>query len=71
MTKGSTELQQQKLKTVLEKLDDQNLVKSLEKCKFACKQTEWLGFNITSKGTTYLIKKTEAKNLSAPKTINK
>ena len=68
--KGSTELHQQKLKAVLDKLDEENLAISLEKCKFACKKIEWLGFNINSEGTTPLIKKTEAiEKLSAPKTF--
>ena len=70
VTKGSTELNQQKLKAVLERLDEENLAISLEKCKFACKQIEWLGFNITSEGTLPLINKTEAiEKLSAPKTF--
>ena len=70
VTKGSTELHQQKLKAVLDKLDEENLAIAVEKCKFACKQIEWLGFNINSEGTTPLIKKTEAiEKLSAPKTF--
>ena len=61
VTKGSTELHQQKLK-------EENLAISLEKCKFACKQIEWLGFNINSEGRTPLTKKTEAiEKLSLPK----
>ena len=67
VTKGSTELHQQKLKAVLDKLDEENLAISLEKCKFACKQIDWLGFNINSEGTTPLTKKTEAiEKLSPP-----
>ena len=66
VTKGSRVL----LKAVLDRLDEENLAISLEKYKFACKQIEWLGFNITSEGTTPLIKKTEAiEKLSAPKTF--
>ena len=60
VTKGNKELHQQKLKTVLEKLDEENLAILPEKCKFACKEIEWLGFNINSEGTAPLIKKTEA-----------
>ena len=60
VTMGFTELHQQELKAVLDKLDEENLAISLEKCKFACKQIEWLGFNINSDGTTPLTKKTEA-----------
>ena len=37
VTKGSTELHQQKLKAVLDKLDEEKLAILLEKCKFACK----------------------------------
>ena len=44
VTKGNKELHQQKLKAVLDKLDEENLAISLEKCKFACKEIEWLGF---------------------------
>ena len=70
VTKGSTELHQQKLKAVFDKLDEENLVISLEKAKFPCKQNEWLGFNINSDGTTLLIKKTEAiEKPSVPKTF--
>ena len=41
VTKGSLELHRQKLHSVLEKLDEENLAISLDKCKFACKQVEW------------------------------
>ena len=68
--KRSTELHQQKLKAVLKKLDRENLAISLEKCKFTCKQIKWLGFNITSEGTTPLIRKIEAiEKLSTRKTF--
>ena len=70
VSKGSTELDQQKLKAVLDRLDEENLAISLEKCKFACKQIERLGFNNNSEGKTPLTKKTEAiEKLSAPKTF--
>ena len=70
VTKGNKELHQQKLKAVLDKLDAENLAISLENCKFACKQIEWLGFKINSEGTAPLIKKTEAiEKLSPPKTF--
>ena len=70
VTKGNKELHQQKLKAVLDKLDEENLAISLEKCKFACKEIEWLRFKINSEGTTPLIKKTEAiEKLSPPKTF--
>ena len=57
--RGSTELHQQKLKAVLDRLDEENLAIPLEKCTFACKQIEWLGFSVNSEGTTPLIKKTD------------
>ena len=38
VTKGSVELDQQKLQTVLKILDDENLAISLDNFKFACKQ---------------------------------
>ena len=57
VTKGSTELHQQKLKAVLDRLDEENLAISLEKCMFVCKQIAWLGFSINSEGTAPLIKK--------------
>ena len=69
VTKGYLDLQKQKLQSVLKKLDEENLAISLYKCMFACKQVEWLGFNINSEGTKSLIRKTEAiEKLSPPKT---
>ena len=70
VTKGTLETHRQKLQTVLTKLDEENLAISLDKCKFAYKQVEWLGYTINSEGTKPLIKKTEAiKKLSPPKTF--
>ena len=51
VTKGTIETHRQKLKTVLKKFDEENLAISVDKCKFACKQVEWLGFTINSEGT--------------------
>ena len=42
VTKGSVEIHKQKLQTILGKLDGENFAISLDKCKFACKQAEWL-----------------------------
>ena len=51
-----------------QKLDEENLAISLDKCKFSCKQVEWLGFSVNSEGTKPLVKKTEAiEKLSPPK----
>ena len=70
VTKGTIETHRQKLQTVLTKLDEENLAISLDKCKFACKQVEWLGFTINSEGTKPLIQKTEAiEKLSRLKTF--
>ena len=60
VTKRNKELHQQILKAVLDKLDEENLAISLEKCKFTSKQIVWPGFNINSEGTTPLIEKLEA-----------
>ena len=70
VTKGSLDIHQQKLQTILEKIGAENLAKSLDKCKFACKQVEWLGYTINSECIKPLIKKTEAiEKLSPPKTL--
>ena len=67
VTKGSVESYRQ---TVLIKFDEVNLAIFLDKFKFACKQVEWLIFNIKIEGTKPLIKKTEAiEKLSTPKTF--
>ena len=51
-----------------QKLDEEKLAISLDKCKFSCKQVEWLGFSVNSEGTKPLVKKTEAiEKLSPPK----
>ena len=60
ITKGSLDTHKQKLQSVLRKLDEENLAISLDKCKFACNQVEWLGFTVNSEGTKPLVKKTEA-----------
>ena len=70
VTKGSVDKHKQKLQTILEKLDGENLAISLDKGKFRCKPVEWLGYTTNSKGTTPLIRKTEAiAKLSPPKTF--
>ena len=70
VTKGTLETHRQKLQTVQTKLDEENLAISLDKCKFACKQVEWLGYIINSEGTKPFTQKTEAiEKLSPPKTF--
>ena len=72
VTKRTLETHRQKLQTVLTKLDEENLAILLDKCKFACKQVEWLDYTINSEGTKPLIKKTEAiETLSPSKTFEK
>ena len=70
VTKETVESQRQKPQTVLTELGEENLAISFDKCKYACKQTEWLCFNLNREGSKPLIKKTEAiKKLSPPKTF--
>ena len=58
------------LQSVLKNLEEKNLAISLDKCKFACKQVEWLGFSVNGEGTKPLVKKTEAiEKLLPPKTF--
>ena len=72
VTKGSIEVHKQKLQTILERLEGENLAISLGKRKFACNQVEWLGYTIKSGGTTPLMRKTEAiEKFSPPKTFKK
>ena len=56
VTKLSVVLHQQKLQTVLTKLDKESLAIRLDKCKIACKQVEWLGFNKNSEEIKFLSK---------------
>ena len=70
VTKGTLETHRQKHQTVLTKLDEENHAILLDKCKFASKQVEWLGYTKNSEGTKPIIKKTEAiVKLSPPKTF--
>ena len=67
---GTKEQHMEKLKKVLDKLDQENMAISLNKCKFGCKEVEWLGFIINEYGTIPMHKKTEAiTNLQHPKTF--
>ena len=70
VTKGSLDVHKQMLQSKLKKLNEENLAKSLDKCKFACKQVEWLRFTVNSEGTKPFTRKTEAiEKLSPPKTF--
>ena len=68
--KGSLDTHKRNLQSVLKKLEEENLAISLDKCKFACKQVDWLGFSVNSEGKKPLVKKTEAiEKLLPPKTF--
>ena len=67
VTKGSIDIEKQKLQTILAKLDGEIFAISLDKCRFVCREVEWLRYSINSEGTTSLIRKTEAiEKLSPP-----
>ena len=70
ITKGALNEHENELDKILEKLDKENLAINLQKCEFGKNTIEWLGFKITSQGTTPLITKTEAiMKLEHPKTL--
>ena len=48
------------MKTVLRRADEKNLAISIDKCKSACIQIEWLGHIVDNEGIYPLITKTEA-----------
>ena len=57
---GTKEQHMDKLKEVLDKLDQENMAISVNKCKFGCKEVEWRGFVINEYGTITMHKKTDA-----------
>ena len=61
VTKGSKATNKKLFYKVLEKLNDENLGISLEKCNFAREQIVCLGYNISSEGATPLPQKTGEK----------
>ena len=68
---GTKEQLIEKLKRVLDKLDQENLATAVNKCKLGCKEVEWLGFVINEYGIIPMHKKTDAiENLQDPKTSN-
>ena len=70
ISQGTKDQHLEKLTRVLNKLDAKKMAISVDKCKFACKKVEWLGFVITEYGTTPMQKKTVAYiNLKHPKTF--
>ena len=67
---GTKEQLIEKLKIVLDKLDQENLGTAVNKCKLGCKEVEWLGFVINEYGTIPMHKKTDAiAKLQDPKTF--
>ena len=70
ITKGTIKEHEQELDKTLQKLDEEGLAISLQKCEFAKNKIEWLGFTITPSGITPLVTKTEAiMKLEHPKTL--
>ena len=67
---GTKEQHIEKLTRVLINLDAEKMAISVDKCKFGCKQVEWLGFVINEYGTTPMQEKTDANiNLKHSKTF--
>ena len=67
---GTKEQHIDKLKKVLDKLDQENMAISLNKCKFGFKEVEWLEFVINEYGTIPMHKKTDViTKLQHPKTF--
>ena len=60
----------EKLKRVLDKLDQENIAISVNKCKFGCNKVEWLSFVINELRTIPMHNKTDAiTKLQHPKTF--
>ena len=71
VTEGTIETHRQKLQTMLTKLDEENLAISLDKCKFACKQIEWLVSTSAVKEPNHLQRKLKRlNNYHLPKLSN-
>ena len=60
VTKGSKENHYKVVKTVLTKLNKANIRLKWEKCKFAQKEIEWLGYKLTQTGINPLNTKIQA-----------
>ena len=60
ITEGLVEEHKEILEKNLRRLDEEKFAISLDKCNFACKQIEWLGFHIDCERTTPLSRKTDA-----------
>ena len=71
ITERLVEKHMETLEKVLRRLDEENFAISLDKCKFACKQNEWLGFHIDCEKTTPLSRKRDAiEKFLHPKRLN-
>ena len=57
---GTKEQHIDKLTKVLDKLDAENMAISVDKCKFGCKEVEWMGFIINEYGKIPMKKKADA-----------
>ena len=69
-TKGKVKEHEETLDIILDRLNQEGLAISLQKCEFAKQKIEWLGFKITPQGVTSLITKTEAlQKLDTPKML--
>ena len=69
-TVGSEDEHKKLVTNVLKTLDDEGLAIQWEKCTFLTHNLEWLGFKIDAKGTTPLIRKSDAiRNLKEPSCI--
>ena len=53
----------EKRTVVLDKLNAENMAISVDKCKFGCKEVEWLRFVVNEYGTTLMQKKDAIINL--------
>ena len=54
ITKGLIDEYRNTLQKILQKLDEEYLAISTDKCKLACKLIEWIGYHIDSESPTPL-----------------
>ena len=71
VTKGSKIKHISAVENILRELDRENMTLKLNKCKFAQKECEWLGYKITSTGVSPLIRiKEPIECLKPPRTVS-
>ena len=69
ISRGTKEQHLDKQTKLVDKFDAENMI-SVDKCKFGCKEVEWLGFIINEYGITPMQNKTDAiVSLQHPKTF--